>query len=182
MADAPEIEGAVILSTCNRVEVHAEVATYHAGFLAIKRFLSDHSGLDPDAFAEPLYAHYEDQAAEHLFEVAAGLDSMVLGEPQILSQVRRAYRVAQDEGAAGPALGSLFRAAVQAGRRVRAETAIGAAPEAMIAAGLQLAEAEVGRLDGRAATVVGAGGMAALAVRALRQRGVDRFRIANRSP
>src|SRR5207253_11400063 len=110
LADAPEIEGAVILSTCNRVEVHAEVGTYHAGFLGIKRFLADHSGLDPDAFAEPLYAHYEDEAAEHLFAVAAGFDSMVLGEPQILSQVRRAYRIAHDEGAAGPTLGSLFRA------------------------------------------------------------------------
>jgi glutamyl-tRNA reductase len=182
LADAPEIAEAVILSTCNRVEVHAEVAAYHSGFLGIKRFLSEHSGLDPDDFAEPLYAHYEDQAAEHLFAVAAGLDSMVLGEPQILSQVRRAFRLAQEEGAAGPAMGTLFRAAVRAGRRVRSETAIGAAPEEMVTAGLRLAEEAVGPLTGGVATVVGAGGMATLAVQVLRRRGVERIRIANRSP
>jgi glutamyl-tRNA reductase len=182
LADTPEVTEAVVLSTCNRIEVHAEVGAYHSGFLGIKRFLSDHSGLDPDEFAEPLYAHYEDDAASHLFAVAAGLDSMVLGEPQILTQVRRAFRAAEAEGSAGPSLAPLFRAAVRAGRRARAETAIGAAPEAMVVAGLRLAEAQIGPLRGRSATVVGAGGMAALAVQVLRARGVERVRIANRSP
>src|SRR5206468_1453020 len=82
------IRGAVVLSTCNRVEVFAEVDAYHGGFQALKIFLSDSREVPPTEFAEPLYSHYEEQAVEHLFSVASGLDSMVLGEPQILSQVR----------------------------------------------------------------------------------------------
>ncbi len=179
----PVAEG-VILSTCNRVEVYAEVASYHAGFLALKRFMAETGEMDPDEFAEPLYAHYEEQAADHLFGVAAGMDSMVLGEPQILSQVRAAVRTAQAEEAAGPVLEPLFRAAVRAGRRVRAETAIGSAPEAMVVAGLDLASLHLGGrgVDGRRTVVVGAGEMAALAVRVLRQRGAAEVRIVNRTP
>lgn len=124
LRELPEVEEGVILSTCNRVEVFANVSSYHAGFLELKRFLSESRELSPDAFAEPLYSHYEDDAAEHLFSVAAGIDSMVLGEPQILAQVRSAFRRAESEGATGPVLSSLFRAAVRTGRRVRAETAI----------------------------------------------------------
>ena len=84
------IREAVVLSTCNRIEVYAEVTGYHAGFQDLRTFLAESSGLEPDAFAEPLYAHYEDEAVEHLFGVAAGIDSMIVGEPQILSQVRHA--------------------------------------------------------------------------------------------
>jgi glutamyl-tRNA reductase len=182
LLDLEGVSEGVILSTCNRVEVYAEVASYHSGFLALKRFLSETGEMDPEAFAEPLYAQYEDQAAEHLFAVAAGMDSMVLGEPQVLSQVRAAVRQAQAEGATGPVLEPLFRAAVRAGRRVRAETAIGSAPEALVAAGLDLAAASLGGVEGRAATVVGAGEMAALAVRVLRERGASRVRIVNRTP
>jgi glutamyl-tRNA reductase len=182
LMDQEAIGGAVILSTCNRVEVYAEVDSYHAGFGALKRFLADTGELDPDAFAEPLYAHYEGDAAEHLFAVAAGLDSMVVGEPQILSQVRTAIRAAQAEGAAGPGLAALFRAAIRTGRRVRAETSIGAAPEAIVQAGLDLADRHVGGIRGATATVVGAGQMAALAVKVLTERGAARVAIANRSP
>ena len=182
LLDLEPVSEGVILSTCNRVEVYAEVASYHAGFLALKRFLAETGEMDPDEFAEPLYAHYEEQAAEHLFAVAAGMDSMVLGEPQVLSQVRAAVRTAQAEGAAGPMLEPLFRAAVRAGRRVRAETAIGSAPEAMVVAGLDLAAQRLGGVEGRRATVVGAGEMAALAVRVLRERGAAEVRIVNRTP
>ncbi len=174
--------GAVILSTCNRVEVYAEVASYHAGFLALKRLLSEARSVDPDEFAESLYSHYEDSAIEHLFEVAAGLDSMVLGEPQILSQVREAHRRAQAEGAATPALTALFHAAARAGRRVRTDTGVGAAPDAFVDAGAELAAEWLGGLEGRHATVVGAGQMAALAVKHLRARGVRTVRVLNRSP
>src|SRR6266705_756156 len=149
LMDEPEISGAVILSTCNRVELYAEVASYHAGFLALKRFLSESREIGTDEFAEPLYSHYEDDAAEHLFEVAAGIDSVVLGEPQILSQVRQAYRRAEAEGATGPVLGRLFRSAVRAGKRARAETAIGASPAGFIEAGATLAEEALGPLRGR---------------------------------
>ena len=102
MADLDSITESVVLSTCNRVEVYAEVSSYHSGFLDLKRFLAESKDVPPEEFAEPLYSHYEDDAAQHLLSVAAGLDSMVLGEPQILTQVRGAFRRAEAEGAAGP--------------------------------------------------------------------------------
>ena len=182
LIDQDAIDGAVILSTCNRAEVYAEVDSYHAGFLALKRFLAASGELDPDAFAEPLYAHYETDAAGHLFAVAAGMDSMVVGEPQVLAQVRAAFRIAQAEGAAGPELAALFRAAIRTGRRVRAETSIGAAPEAMVEAGLDLAERHLGGIRGCSAAVIGAGQMATLTVKVLKDRGAARVAIANRSP
>jgi glutamyl-tRNA reductase len=181
LLDLDAVTEGAILSTCNRVEVYATVDSYHAGFLDLKRFLAESRELSPEEFADPLYAHYEDDAAEHLFTVAAGVDSMVLGEPQILAQVRQAYRTAEAEGAAGKALSALFRAAIRAGRRVRAETAIGASPVAMLEAGADLADAALGGLAGRSVLVVGAGGMAGLAVKHLHGRGVGRIRVLNRS-
>jgi glutamyl-tRNA reductase len=181
LLDLDAVSEGAILSTCNRVEVYAAVDSYHAGFLDLKRFLSESRDVSPDEFADPLYAHYEDDAAEHLFAVAAGMDSMVLGEPQILTQVRQAFRAAQAEGTTGPLLSALFQAAIRAGRRVRAETAIGASPAAMIEAGAALAENTLNGLSGRSVLVIGAGGMAALAVKHLHSRGVGRMRILNRS-
>ena len=118
LVDEAEINEAVILSTCNRVEVYAGVGSYHAGFLALKRVLTESREVTPEELAEPLYSHYEDDAAEHLFEVAAGLDSMVLGEPQILSQVRDAFRAADAERTVGPHLSALFRGAIRTGARI----------------------------------------------------------------
>src|SRR5436309_11715185 len=134
-ADDPAIDETVVLSTCNRVEVYATVPAYHAGFMALKRLLAETRAVDPQEFAEPLYAHYEADAADHLFAVAAGLDSMVLGETQIHAQVREALRSAVEEDAAGPGLTALFHAAGRAGRRVRAETSLGRAPDALVALG-----------------------------------------------
>jgi len=182
LLDMESVTEGALLSTCNRVEVYAEVSSYHPGFLDLKRFLAESREVSPEEFAEPMYAHYEDDVAEHLFSVASGLDSMVLGEPQILAQVRQAYRTSEVEGATGPSLARLFRSAVRAGRRVRAETAIGASPGAMVEAGIGLAERSVGPLAGRSALVVGAGGMASLAAKELRGRGIGRLRILNRSP
>ena len=173
-------EGA-ILSTCNRAEVFAEVTTYHAGFLDLKRFLCESRDVPPEELAEPLYSHYEDDAADHLFSVAAGIDSMVVGEPQVLAQVRRAYGRAESEGAGGPMLSALFRGAIRAGKRARAETNIGASPSAFIEAGADLAEQALGGLAAKSILVVGAGGMAALAARHLRERGAGHIRILNRS-
>ena len=182
LADDEVIGGAVLLSTCNRVEVYAEVPGYHEGFLALKRFLAESRELPYEEFAEPLYAHWHDDAAEHLFGVAAGLDSMVLGEPQILGQVRAAVRRAEREAAAGPSLSAAFAAAVRAGRRVRAETAVGASPAAFVAAGATLAERALGGLAGRAVAIVGAGEMAEVAATHLAGRGVGPVAIVNRSP
>jgi glutamyl-tRNA reductase len=175
------VREAVILSTCNRAEVVAEVGSYHAGFLDLKRFLAESREIDPDDFADPLYSHYEDHAIQHVFGVAAGLDSMVVGEPQILSQVRGAARRAHEEGATGPVLSALFRGAVRTGRRVRTETEIGASPAAFVEAGADLAARHLGGLAGRSVVVVGAGGMASLAVGHLRELGVGHLRVVNRS-
>src|SRR6185312_14714715 len=172
---------AVILSTCNRVEVYGAVATYHAGFLGLKRVLSEARGIAADELSDPLYSHWERDAADHLFEVAAGLDSMVLGETQIHAQVREALRRAAAEGAAGTALTGVFHSASRAGRRVRQETSLGAAPDAFVALGADHAANELGDLRGRDVVVVGAGQMAALAVKHLHQRGVGPTRILNRS-
>ena len=179
--DQDGVQEAVILSTCNRVEVTADVASYHGGFLALKRLLAESHGVDPEVLAEPLYSHYEQDAADHLFAVAAGLDSMVLGETQIHAQVREALRRAEREDAAGPALTGLFHAASHTGRRVRAETGLGAAPDAFVALAADLADESLGGLEGRDVVVVGAGQMAALAVKHLRRRGVGPVRILNRS-
>jgi len=179
--DDPAIEEVVVLSTCNRVELYGSVPSYHAGFQALKRLLCEAREVQPDELADPLYSHYELEAAEHAFAVASGLDSMVLGEPQILSQVREALRRAEAEGAAGPALTGLFHAAARTGRRVRTETSVGAAPDAFVQAGADLAERALGGLGGRHAVVVGAGQMSALAVKHLRGRGVGTVRILNRS-
>jgi glutamyl-tRNA reductase len=179
--DLDGIDEAVILSTCNRVEVTASVPSYHAGFLALKRLLTETRGVAAEDLAEPLYSHWEQDAADHLFAVAAGLDSMVLGETQIYAQVREALRRAEAEDGAGPALTGLFHAAARAGRRVRQETSLGAAPDAFVSLGAELADAALGGLGGRDVVVVGAGQMAALAVKHLRHRGVGPVRILNRS-
>ena len=182
LSQAESVEQGVILSTCNRVEVFGLVTHYHQGFQDLKAFLSESREVPYEEFAEPLYSHYEEDAAEHLFSVAAGLDSMVLGEPQILAQVRAAIRRARQEGAAGAAMGALFDRAVRVGRRVRAETAIGASPAAFVDAGATLATRYLGGLDGKSAAVIGAGTMGALALEALSGRGVRDLTVLGRSP
>src|SRR5919108_211108 len=152
--DDEGVDGAVILSTCNRVEVYGSVASYHAGFLALKRLLAETRGVADGELAEPLYAHWERDAAEHLFAVAGGLDSMVLGETQIQSQVREALRVAAREGAADANLTGLFHAAARAGRRIRQETSIGAAPDAFVRLATDRADAALGGVRDRRAVVV----------------------------
>jgi glutamyl-tRNA reductase len=180
--DDEAIHEAVILSTCNRVEIYGSVSAYHAGFLALKRVLCEPHGVDAVELSEPLYSHFEDDARRHLFAVAAGLDSMVTGEPQILAQVREALRKASAEAAAGPEIIALFHAAARTGRRVRSETGLATAPDAFARAGTALAEEHLGGLAGKGAVVVGAGQMAALAVKQLRQRGVGSVRVLNRTP
>ncbi len=179
--DLDGLDEVVILSTCNRVEVYGTVPSYHVGFLALKRLLTEPRSVAVEELSEPLYSTWEQDAADHLFSVAAGLDSMVLGETQIHAQVREAIRRAEGEGAAGPGMTGLFHAAVHAGRRVRQETSLGAAPDAFVALGADLADEALGALDGRPVVVVGAGQMSALAVKHLRRRGVGPVRIVNRS-
>jgi glutamyl-tRNA reductase len=180
-ADDPAIDEATILSTCNRVEVYGSVPSYHTGFQTLKRLICETRGISAEILAEPLYSHYEVDAAEHLFGVASGLDSMVIGEPQILTQVRDALKRAQREAAAGPVLTGLFHAASRTGRRVRSETSVGAAPDTFVDAGAELGAHALGGLEGKRVVVIGAGQMSALAVKHLRRRGVGRVGILNRS-
>jgi glutamyl-tRNA reductase len=179
--DSDALRHIVVLSTCNRIELYADVASYHAGFLALKRLLAESRDVGLDDLADPLYSHFEDQAVEHLFTVTSGLDSMVVGEQQIQSQVRAALKRAEAERTVGPALTRAFHAAIRTARRVRAETALGAAPDAFVEAGCELAESHIGDLRHATAIVLGAGQMSALAVKHLRRRSVESITILNRS-
>lgn len=180
-SDLDGLHEAVVLSTCNRVEVYGAVDGYHPGFLALKRLLVETRAVAEEELAPALYAHWERDAVEHLFRVASGLDSMVLGETQIQSQVRDALRTSLAEEASGRTLTGLFHAANRAGRRVRRETSLGAAPDAFVELAADRAAERLGDLAGRHAVVVGAGTMASLAVKHLRRRGVGPVRILNRS-
>ena len=114
----------VVLSTCNRTEIYARCTHFHAAVSDVGEFLAAHSGADPDDFADHLYTYYDDAAVSHLFSVAAGLDSMIVGESEILGQVRNAWEAAVREGSATQLLPQLFRHAVESGKRARTETGI----------------------------------------------------------
>ena len=174
------VREAVILSTCNRTEVYAVVDGFHSGVGALRQFLSEFHHVAPEDFTDRLYGLYEDEAVTHLFAVASGIDSMVVGEPQILSQVRRAFRTADEEGAVGSTLSALFRQAIRVGRRARAETQIARSASTLAMAGATLARAELDSLEGKTVLVVGAGKMSDLAAVAIAQEGA-RVLIANRT-
>jgi glutamyl-tRNA reductase len=181
LLDAEHVHEGVIVSTCNRVEVYAAVSRFHGGAGDLRRFLAGLHGGGLEEFADYLYEYYEDRAVRHLFAVAAGIDSMVVGEAQILGQVREAYQAAQAERTVGPVLSALFARAIKVGRRARRETAIGAGLASTVTVGLRLVTEHLGALDGRRALLVGAGGLARLAGRALRQAGVTGLVVANRT-
>jgi glutamyl-tRNA reductase len=168
---------AVILSTCNRTEL------YWAGSAAdsaLADWLQRHHNASEN-LAHSLYVHRERQAVEHAFNVAAGLDSMVLGEVQILGQLKEAYRLAQEAGSTGPALNRLFQAAFSAAKRIRTETQIGANAVSLTSATVSLARRVYSDLGERSALMVGAGEMIALTARHFASSGVRRMVIANRS-
>ena len=134
-----------------------------------------------DVLGVSLYHHYDQEAVRHLFRVAAGLDSMLLGEAEILGQVREAYRFAHEHGATGPVLNRLFQGALEVGKRVRTETELGTRPMSVASAGVKLAERIFGKLNGHRALVVGAGTISEQVVAHLRDRGVAQLRVMNRS-
>ncbi|MCB9372496.1 MAG: glutamyl-tRNA reductase [Microthrixaceae bacterium] len=154
-----EIGEAVLLSTCNRTEVYAVVERFHPAYQDIRNFLSDLAYLPPDAFSDHLYTHYDDEAVEHLFGVAAGLDSAVLGESEILGQVKGAWELAQSEQAAGPSLNMLFRHALEVGKRARTETGIARHITSVAQAAVAMATERLGTLAGTRILVLGAGDM-----------------------
>jgi glutamyl-tRNA reductase len=174
------VREAVVLSTCNRVEVYALLGRYHEGLAAVRDFVAEWAGVAPEDLADHSYDYFDEGAAAHLFAVAAGLDSMVVGERQIALQVKDAYLRAEEEGACGRALHSLFRRALRVGKRVRAETGIARGASSIVEAGLAAATSVLGSLAGRTAIIVGAGKMGGLAAGHLATC-CDRVLVANRS-
>jgi glutamyl-tRNA reductase len=169
----------LIVSTCNRTEVYA--ASSRKSFAGLEAFLADARGVPVGEFHAHLYRHADVEAVRHLFEVAAGLDSLVLGEPQILGQVTRALELARGVGASGPLLSRLFQSAIHAGKRVRTETAIGRSPASVSSLAAGLCERSVHNLHQAQIVILGAGEMAELAVEALRKRGAQQLTVVNRT-
>ena len=147
VALADPVAEAFVVSTCNRVEVYADVDRFHAGVTAICELLARHCGIPAPELTSHLYVHYEDRAVGHLLGVACGLDSVVVGEGQILGQVRSALKLAERHGTAGRVLGELGRLALRAGKRARAETGIDRAGQSLVSVGIELAAASLGPAD-----------------------------------
>nr|MCW2727300.1 glutamyl-tRNA reductase [Aeromicrobium sp.] len=180
--ETPCVTESVVISTCNRVEIYVEAERFHGAVEEVSRLLAEMSGLDRDEFVRHVYVHFDEAAVAHLFGVAAGMDSMILGESQILGQVREALHSAQAESTVGSALNALFQQALRIGKRGHAETGIDRLAPSIVTAGLDAAGPVVDAPDTRF-LVAGAGTMASLAVRTLVDRGVDpvRIMVANRT-
>ncbi|HEX4429632.1 MAG TPA: glutamyl-tRNA reductase [Frankiaceae bacterium] len=184
------ISEAVLLTTCNRVEVYAETATFHGGVTEVGEVLARTAGLAFEELHRSLYVHHEARAVQHLFSVACGLDSMLVGEALFLGQVRQAYKIGRDEASAGRGLSELMREALRVGKRAHAETGIDTAAASLVGVGLRVAgeampapiDPTAGPLQGARVVLVGAGSTGALAGSLLRRAGVGQLVIANRSP
>ena len=192
LVQAEPVAEAFVISTCNRVEVYADVDRFHAGVTAICELLARHCGVPSPELTPHLYVHYEERAISHLLAVAAGLDSMVVGEDQILGQVRSAVKLAEEHATAGRVLGELGRLALRTGKRARAETMIGRAGLSLLSAAMEVAADEVAAevaagqagtdtLSGRRVLVVGAGSMSGLAAATAARSGAASIAVANRT-
>lgn len=172
----------LVLSTCNRSEVYGvPPEASHESAAALSSYLSSFHSIQLEILSPSLYHHYDRHAVRHLFRVASGLDSMMLGEAEILGQVREAYRIAYEHGATGPVLNRLFQGALEVGKRVRSETELGTRPMSVASAGVKLAERIFGKLQERAALVLGAGVISEQVVSQLRDRNIARLLVMNRS-
>ena len=200
VARLPDIAETFVISTCNRVEVYAEVGRFHGGVAGVCDLLSRYSGIPAAELTSSLYVHYEDRAVQHLLAVSSGLESMVVGEDQILGQVRTALKVAGDHGTLGRSLRDLGRLALRTGKRARAETGIDRLGLSLVSVGIELAAPHLGgargrrsrsssklgsngpgRLSGLHVLVVGAGAMSGLAVATAARAGAARVTVANRT-
>jgi glutamyl-tRNA reductase len=178
LAAVPGVAECMIVSTCNRVEILAAVETDAAGLAG---FLQRHFGLDPAVLAPHLYEHRDQEAVRHLFRVAASLDSMVVGEPQILGQVKEAFAVAHAAGTIGGQLEHLLQSTFAAAKKVRTETEIGSNSVSIASVAVELARKIFGSLQGRTVFLVGAGKMSELAARHLVQQGAGAILVTNRT-
>ena len=180
---SPLVTEAMVLSTCNRVEVYAVVDAFHGGLSAIGQVLAEQSGMSLGDLTKYAYVRYSEAAVEHLFAVASGLDSAVVGEQQVLGQVRRAYAAAEANRTVGRILHELAQRALAVGKRVHSETGIDAAGVSVVSVALGMAAKKLGRtgLQGKTAVVVGAGAMGALSAAHLTRAGVQNVYVVNRS-
>ncbi|MBV9665001.1 MAG: glutamyl-tRNA reductase [Actinobacteria bacterium] len=173
---------AVVLSTCMRTEIYAVADKYHGAVQDVRNFLSELGFTAPEEFTDHLYSFHDDAAVTHLFRVASGLDSAVLGEGEVLGQVRHAWEKAREESAAGPVLSALFRHAVEVGKRARAETAIARGTTSVSQAAVEMAARQLGSLEGRSILVLGAGDMGeGIAVALSSSASSSRVLVANRT-
>jgi glutamyl-tRNA reductase len=184
LAAEPATEAAV-LATCNRIELYADVDKFHAGVAELSTLLAQHSGVGLEELTPYLYVHYEDRAVHHLFSVACGLDSMVVGEGQILGQIKDALARGQELHTAGRLLNDLFQQALRVGKRAHTETGIDRAGQSLVTFGLQqlASGGDVAAwAEGKRALVIGAGSMSSLAAATLARAGVGEIVVANRTP
>ena len=182
LAQRDNVREAVILSTCNRTEVYVVAELFHGAYGDVRDLLCELGDLGVDDLTPHLYSQHDTAAVTHLFEVAAGLDSAVLGESEILGQVRTAWDVAQREGAALSTLNQLFRNALATGKRARSETGIARGTASISHAAVEMLSDVVGDLSGRRVLVVGAGSMGEGVAVALRRAGGAEILVANRTP
>ncbi|WP_370290568.1 glutamyl-tRNA reductase [Nocardioides sp.] len=180
-AACEHVSEATVISTCNRLEIYTEVERFHGSIEQLSRLLVERAGGSVEAMLPHLYVHYDDGAISHLFQVAAGMDSMALGEGQILGQTREALRRGQELGTVGPALNLLFQQALRVGKRTRAETEIDQVAPTLVSAALEQTRAHVGELEGKHVVVVGAGAMAGLATATAHRLGAGELVVLNRS-
>nr|WP_277628394.1 glutamyl-tRNA reductase [Arsenicicoccus dermatophilus] len=181
LAAAGQVREAVLVSTCNRTEVYADVLTFHGGVTEIGHLLAQVTAVDPLLLREHLYVHHEDRAVSHTFSVACGLDSMAIGEGQILGQLRGALRAAQSAGEVGPELNALFQRALRVGKRAHAETELDDVSVSLVSAGIDAAVAVLGPIGGLGVLVVGAGAMSSLAVATATRAGAGSVVVVNRT-
>ncbi|MER6760435.1 MULTISPECIES: glutamyl-tRNA reductase [Amycolatopsis] len=177
LQQAEHISEVMLVSTCNRIEVYAVVETFHGGVNDVSDVLSRKAGMEPAELYDSLYVHYAGAAVEHLFSVASGLDSMVVGETQILGQVRSSYATARDAGTVGRTLHELIQTTLRVGKRVHSETGLDQLGASVVSEAL----AAAGDIAGKHALIVGAGSMGALTASQLRKAGIAEITVANRT-
>ncbi|HEU4811303.1 MAG TPA: glutamyl-tRNA reductase [Nocardioides sp.] len=180
-AACEHVSEATVIATCNRLEIYAAVDRFHGSVEDVSRLLVERAGEVTGTMLPHLYVHYDDGAVAHLFHVAAGLDSMAVGEGQILGQTREALRLGQELGTAGPDLNVLFQQALRVGKRSRAETDIDRHAPSLVSAALARSAAVVGPVEGKRVLVVGAGGMAGLATATVSRMGAASVTVVNRT-
>jgi glutamyl-tRNA reductase len=179
LADLSSVKEAAILSTCNRTEIYCELAQQHPEELI--SWLAHHHSVDASELRDYLYSYADNQSIKHMSRVACGLDSMVLGEPQILGQMKSAYQVANEAGTLGKYLGKLFQHTFKVAKKVRTDTAIGSSPVSVAFSGVKLAQQIFGSLDQQTALLIGAGETIELTAQHLKEQGIGQIIVANRT-